>query len=98
MRANESLKVINTRRIRSGICRFVILIVTFMDYSYLPRIPFKLVSEKLGFRNSFIFPFKEEPSDKLTNEQGKSIGNMSAMDLFNLFTADIIRKDVLFTK
>ena len=46
--------------------------------------------------------FKESPSDKydplFENEDPDKAGRMSAMQLFSLFTADIINKKVVFIR
>ena len=70
----------------------------------------KLASPK--FRNSIkrslslaegIFPFTEKPSSnhfekfKNTGKPAES-GNVEACDLFSLFTADIIKEEVIFTR
>jgi hypothetical protein len=41
-----------------------------------------------------ILPFKEKPSDKIKETKDK----MDASDLFAIFTADIIKKDVEFIR
>ena len=43
-----------------------------------------------------IVPFKEKPSDVLNKDQKNN--EMEASELFSLFTADIIKKDVDFVR
>ena len=43
-----------------------------------------------------IVPFKEKPSDVLNKD--KKNNDMEASELFSLFTADIIKKDVDFVR
>jgi hypothetical protein len=46
--------------------------------------------------NSFIHPFKEMPS---SNNRGKeSADRINAHELFSLYTADIIKEDIIFTR
>ena len=42
-----------------------------------------------------IVPFKEKPSDVINNDKKNE---MEASELFSLFTADIIKKDVEFVR
>lgn len=41
-----------------------------------------------------ILPFKEKPSDELNGKKNE----MEATELFSLFTADIIKKDIEFVR
>ena len=46
-----------------------------------------------------IQPFKERPSlDQEPNEEDKDESKLGASDLFSLFTADIIKEKVAFTR
>lgn len=46
-----------------------------------------------------IFPFTESPSvDKITTKEKEKKNKLCASDLFSLFTADIIKEDVIFTR
>lgn len=49
-------------------------------------------------RREGIFPFTERPSDEKMPSGQKEKGKLNADDLFSLFTADIIKKDVIFTR
>lgn len=44
-----------------------------------------------------ILPYKERPSTE-HDEDHKKKGNLGANDLFSIFTADIIKEDVMFTR
>ncbi len=63
-------------------------------------IPQKLKSIKSSM--SFvegIFPFTEKPSNEHFVQQEKDIKDeIQACDLFSLFTADIIKEEVVFTR
>ncbi len=51
------------------------------------------------FRRESIRPFTEKPSvDPASAKPGNRNDNLNAADLFSLFTADIIREEVLFTR
>ena len=41
-----------------------------------------------------IVPFKEKPADEIKETKGK----MEASELFSLFTADIIKEDIVFVR
>ena len=45
-----------------------------------------------------ILPFYEQPSIDREKTNQENSGNLQASELFSLFTADIIKKDVLFTR
>ncbi|MDQ2718663.1 MAG: hypothetical protein M3Z26_02700 [Bacteroidota bacterium] len=49
-----------------------------------------------------ILPFKEKPSKNnflnKSNEEGYESNGVEAYDLFSLFTADIIKEEVIFTR
>ena len=44
-----------------------------------------------------ILPYKERPAVQ-NNEKDKTSDKLGATDLFSLFTADIIKEDVVFTR
>ncbi|WP_194776261.1 hypothetical protein [Pararhodonellum marinum] len=46
--------------------------------------------------NTFIRPFRERPCIEDTGQE--SVARMNPYDLFSSYTADIIRKDVIFTR
>jgi hypothetical protein len=50
---------------------------------------------KLRLQETFIQPFQQTPSDNNTPLTGSRIGTH---ELFSLFTADIIRQRVVFTR
>jgi hypothetical protein len=45
-----------------------------------------------------IFPFTEKPSNEHFIQQDKAKDEIQASDLFSLFTADIIKEEVVFTR
>lgn len=49
--------------------------------------------KKVGI--SEILPFRERPSDEKKDKEEKKI---EAIDLFSMFTADIIKEEVVFTR
>lgn len=51
-------------------------------------------------RRDSIVPFKERPSDNRNQDSRSAKGSstLNATELFSLFTADIIREDVTFTR
>ncbi len=50
-------------------------------------------------RHNDILPFSEIPSDnQFRADPASASRDLAASDLFSLFTADIIRKDVKFTR
>ena len=49
--------------------------------------------KKVGI--SEILPFRERPSDEKIDKEEKKI---EAIDLFSMFTADIIKEEVVFTR
>jgi len=48
--------------------------------------------------SSDIVPFTERPSDARNSAESNSRDKLVAEDLFALFTADIIKKDKIFTR
>jgi hypothetical protein len=45
-----------------------------------------------------ILPFKEKPSSNPENKSDKSTNENKATDLFSLFTADIIKEEIIFIR
>jgi hypothetical protein len=56
----------------------------------------KLVQVLKTLKIDAIVPFKEKPSEELSNPGKKD--EMNATQLFSLFTADIIKEDVEFVR
>ena len=56
----------------------------------------KLIKVLKTLKIDAIVPFKEKPSEELSNP-GKN-GEMNATQLFSLFTADIIKEDAEFVR
>lgn len=59
----------------------------------------KIVRSVSVVATNAIVPFAEKPSEKKydsTGEENKK--GLAASDLFSIFTADIIRQDVVFTR
>ena len=57
------------------------------------------VKRNTGARRDSIVPFKERPSDDRSQDtRHKDPSKLNAAQLFSLFTADIIREDVPFTR
>ena len=54
----------------------------------------KLVKVLRKVKIDAILPFKEKPSDELEGKKNE----MEATELFSLFTADIIKKDIEFVR
>lgn len=69
-----------------------------MSYTNIPTLVNRILPEKFQKSNFNILPFCEKPAQTAIQEDAKGQGNVTAADLFNLFTADIIRMDVLFIK
>jgi len=64
--------------------------------SSIPKI--KIISYLQNVKLSSIKPFLERPStDRLLDQQEKK-DELCAADLFSLFTADIIKEKVIFTR
>ena len=46
-----------------------------------------------------MLPFEEKPSrNRYGNKNGESKKELIASDLFSIFTADVIKQDVIFTR
>ena len=59
----------------------------------------KIISYLQNVKLSSIKPFLERPStDRLLDEQQEKKDELCAADLFSLFTADIIKEKVIFTR
>jgi hypothetical protein len=57
----------------------------------------ELLKKLLKKSKAAIFPFSEQPA--VTKEQGREESKeITAIDLFSMFTADIIKEEVLFIR
>jgi hypothetical protein len=57
-----------------------------------------LVDQVKKIRIDDIFPFTETPSEEHNQDEKPVKDSLDASQLFSLFTADIIKKDVIFTR
>ena len=63
-----------------------------LEKTFINRLPFILKLAKIDN----VLPFTERPSAEKTDEQETAC--LDAFGLFSLFTADIIKEDVIFTR
>lgn len=69
-----------------------------MTYENIPTLVNRILPEKFQKSNVNIVAFCEMPAQSIPQDDNKNQGIVTAADLFNFFTADIIRMDVLFVK
>jgi len=68
-----------------------------MDNTIIPQIKKTLKKSFTLFEG--ILPFTEKPSNKHLSERNETAKDeIPASDLFSLFTADIIKEEIIFTR
>jgi len=65
----------------------------------IPQIEKKVSAARKKNRLMDMLPFVEKPSrNRYGNKNGESKKELIASDLFSIFTADVIKQDVIFTR
>ncbi|MEO5501521.1 MAG: hypothetical protein ABIR31_08775 [Ginsengibacter sp.] len=62
------------------------------------KVKIESISVKYASVVDRILPFTESPSSQQYDDNTKGEGEMRASDLFSLFTADVIKSDIIFSR